>query len=149
MLKRVLARCHKEALGEAVQMEVFVPDNEEPIVSQAPSPSVDQAPIKISVDSKIAIAIHTFPTKLEHFVESLSASMELQLDHILVTPSEKSCIGWKEKCEDFLEKTFSKCTITVPNEIRKEMTEKLEECKQNHAFTYKYESDTHMYLPGK
>lgn len=143
MLRRVLTRSHKEALGEAVQVEVLVPDNEEPIVFQAPNPSVDQAPIKISVDSKIAIAIHTCSSKLDKFVESLGTSMELQLDHIVVTPSEKSCIDWKEKCEGFLEKTFSKCIITVPNEIRKEMKKKFKECKKSNAFMCEHESDTH------
>lgn len=141
MLKRVLEADHTKTLGAAVRLEHY-DSNEAPMLSPSQTTVRVEGPMKFSVDPQIAIAIHKCSTKLTAFLESLSASSEVQLNHIVVTPSPQSCSDWKEKCEDFFEKNFSTCKIVVPFEIDTEMSKKFKEHKQGHAFVCESESST-------
>ena len=146
-LERVLAKGHEAALGETAHLEIEDPlaHLEKPISHVAPVSSHQTASlqhVEIPVDPLVGRAIHQCPKQLHNFGKSVNVTFKVELEHIVVTPSEGSVPDWQSKCKEVLSKKFSKCEMNVPNEIEKEMCKKFGTYKHEHAFISELRNET-------
>ena len=146
-LERVFAKSHEAALGETAHLEIENPlaHLEKPVSHVATVPSHQTPslqPVEIPVDPLVGRAIHRCPKQLHDFGKSVNVTFKVELEHIVVTPSEGSVPDWQSKCKEFLSEMFSKCEMHVPKEIEKEMRKKFGTYKHEHAFISDLRSET-------
>ena len=134
-----MLRDHTDLFGEDVHLEIFRGSTvSEPTTSTNATSRFLGDQFKITVEHQIAVAIHKCPAKLANFVAALNVDFEVQMEHICITPRANACSGWREKCQNFVQKTFIKCEMKILNETAKEMVSQftLERDKEDSAFYF-------------
>ena len=124
VIRTVLSKDHKNTFGESVQLDIEDPNLSPPILTKpVPKPAVE--PFKFEVKPLLAAAVSKHPNKLRQKLQSFNVQIEIQDDHILITPSENANHDWQSSCTEFITKHFCHIEMEIPGEIMAEMMKQI------------------------